>query len=82
MKLEVEHVVCHFEPELSKQMMDDIQEKWSRLKLTEDESNVLELDGEGVTETKEKGDRSLVGKLFIDHAVGKEVISSTMAKIW
>ncbi|XP_042983175.1 uncharacterized protein LOC122312593 [Carya illinoinensis] len=62
--------------------MEDIQERWSKLRLLESEASVLNLDEEGSTVTKEKGDRSLVGKVFSDRMVSKEVLASTMAKVW
>lgn len=31
---------------------------------------------------KNKGDRSLLGKVFSKQKIGKEIIGSTMAKVW
>lgn len=63
-------------------MVEDIQDKWSRLSLIEEENFLLELNEDGVAETQKKGDRSLVGKVYIDRLIGREVLASTLAKIW
>lgn len=49
--------------------MDDPEDKWGRLKLTDKETNVL--GGDGLLETERKGERSLVGKCVWIKLLGK-----------
>lgn len=35
-----------------------------------------------VDTVKEKGDRSVIGKICLERQIGKEVLVATMAKVW
>lgn len=52
------------------------------MRLTEEENTTIVLNRETVEEAQRKGDRSLVGKLCMNWSIGKEVIASTIAKVW
>lgn len=43
---------------------------------------MIEIGTEDLAKTIEKGDRSLVGKVWLDRRVGKEVLRTTLLKIW
>lgn len=62
--------------------MEILEELCGNLCLIEEEKVGIELDGESVDVVKEKGDRSLIGRVCIERVIGKEVIDSTMGKIW
>lgn len=62
--------------------MEELEGKWDRLHLLEEENLVIEM-GDSVTKVVEdKGDRSLVGRVLAERSVGKGVIGFTMAKVW
>ncbi|CAI9762608.1 unnamed protein product [Fraxinus pennsylvanica] len=54
---------------------------WDSLRLNAKEE-IVDIDGEGAKMVMEKGDRSLLGKIWIDGQISKTVIQSTMGKIW
>lgn len=59
-----------------------LEERWSRLKLFKDELDTI-VGGEILSEDdKVKERRSLIGKLFTERRVSKEMIKGTMGKIW
>ncbi|XP_042974862.1 uncharacterized protein LOC122306500 [Carya illinoinensis] len=62
--------------------MEELESKWDHLSLTEEENSIIELEPASVDLSEERGARSLVGRLWAERRVGKEVIRSTMAKIW
>ncbi|XP_042941294.1 uncharacterized protein LOC122275977 [Carya illinoinensis] len=62
--------------------MDDLEDRWDKLQLTEEENAVIDLNAVHLGRVKAKGDKSLVGKLISDRKVNKEVIRSTMNNIW
>lgn len=51
--------------------MERLEELWRNLWLTEDESSM-----------KDKEDRSLFEKVWLDRLIGKEIMSSTKANVW
>ncbi|XP_042958054.1 uncharacterized protein LOC122293569 [Carya illinoinensis] len=62
--------------------MDDLEDRWDKLQLTEEENAVIDLNAVHLGRVKAEGDKSLVGKLISDRKVNKEVIRSTMNKVW
>ncbi|XP_042980007.1 uncharacterized protein LOC122310195 [Carya illinoinensis] len=62
--------------------MDEIEDRWNKLRLTKEEEVVIELPQGGEEEIQCKGDRSLIGKICSDRAISKEVIANAMGKIW
>ncbi|KAF5454463.1 hypothetical protein F2P56_024125 [Juglans regia] len=62
--------------------MNDLAKRWECLKLTEKESQLVDLDDEISEELKNKGECSLVGKIWMERNISKGVIETTMAKVW
>ncbi|XP_042944620.1 uncharacterized protein LOC122278503 [Carya illinoinensis] len=62
--------------------MEDIEDRWSNLRPTEEQEEVIEFPQGCEDEIHRKGERSLIGKICSDREVGKEVIASAMGKIW
>lgn len=60
---------------------DDLEEKWEQLNLIEEEHFVIEIGVEDLVKTMDKGDKSLVGKVWSDRRVRKEVLRTTLLKI-
>lgn len=48
----------------------------------EEEQAVIELDGWSIDVAREKGDRSLIGRVCMERVIEREVITTTMAQIW
>ncbi|XP_042950099.1 uncharacterized protein LOC122282213 [Carya illinoinensis] len=61
---------------------EGLMAQWRKLKLTEEEEEVVEIAQNGNEEIKHKGEKSLIGKVCPDRSVSKTLISNTMAKIW
>ncbi|XP_035549240.1 uncharacterized protein LOC118349286 [Juglans regia] len=61
--------------------VDRLEVLWENFRLSKEESLDLEVN-EVEDAMKDKGDRSLVGKVCLDRVIGKEILSSMMAKIW
>ncbi|KAF5471486.1 hypothetical protein F2P56_008274 [Juglans regia] len=62
--------------------MDSLEEKWKGLRLLEDENASIELDEDTTTELIYKEQRTVLGKIFSSRIISKEVLGSTMAKVW
>ncbi|XP_042962692.1 uncharacterized protein LOC122296963 [Carya illinoinensis] len=62
--------------------MEDLEEKWKELRLREEEKMVIEIDDEVSGDLLMKEQRSLLGKLCSNRLISKEVMESTLAKIW
>lgn len=62
--------------------MEDLEEEWDQFSLTEDGNSVIEIGSVNLKKVVEKGERSLVCRLWSDRRMGKDVIRSTMVKIW
>ncbi|XP_042954597.1 uncharacterized protein LOC122291010 [Carya illinoinensis] len=56
--------------------------QWRKLKLSEEEEEVVEIMQTGKKEIDRKGEKSLIGRVCSDRPVSKTLISNTMAKIW
>lgn len=50
--------------------------------LTKKENCIFEIDDETIVEIQKKGERCLMGKVCIKQAISKEVVITTMAKVW
>lgn len=61
---------------------DSLEDKWKNFSLMEKENKQIELDIGNLTKVTTKGERNIVGKIYSNHLISKEVIRSTMAKIW
>ncbi|XP_042974300.1 uncharacterized protein LOC122305841 [Carya illinoinensis] len=62
--------------------MEELGDFWEKLQLNEEENVPIELVSKGNERQCDLGGRSLVGKIFIDRQIGKEVVSKTMEKVW
>lgn len=63
-------------------MMENLEVQWDKLRLMDEEKLNVELDDDIPEEIRTKGERSLVGKLWMERKISLGVIESTMAKIW
>ena len=62
--------------------MNEIEEQWERLRLTEYEALTIEL-GDNISEDLNfKGERSLGGNVWMERSISQALIESTMAKMW
>lgn len=59
----------------------DLDKRWDQLKLTKEKNARIELGTEHMGKVTVERERSLVGKLYSDHKMSKDVIRSTMAMI-
>lgn len=62
--------------------MDNLHNLWSNLRLSEEEDAAIVIEEDVVSEVKRKGDCSLIGKIWNDRQFGKQVVESTLTKIW
>lgn len=62
--------------------MEGLEELCGNLCLTEEEKVGIELESESEDAVREKGDISLIGKVCMERVIGKEVLASTLGKIW
>ncbi|KAF5462220.1 hypothetical protein F2P56_018246 [Juglans regia] len=62
--------------------MEEIEDLCGNLHLIEEEEKLVACPMGNDEEILRKGDRSLVGKICVDRAVGKEIVVNTMGKIW
>lgn len=64
------------------QEIQDLEEMWTQLCLSEEENSVIDLGTEHLGEVMKRGEKSLVGKLCSDCMIDKEEVRSTVTKIW
>lgn len=63
--------------------MKNIDELWKKLQLTEEEGNNIDIADEEVEEVQRKGNLCLlIGKVWVDRAIGQGVVEVIMLKIW
>ncbi|XP_042988612.1 uncharacterized protein LOC122316143 [Carya illinoinensis] len=62
--------------------MEDLEEKWKELKLREEEKMVIEIDDEVPRDLLMKEQRTLLEKFCSNRLISKEVVESTLAKVW
>ncbi|XP_041009439.1 uncharacterized protein LOC121253498 [Juglans microcarpa x Juglans regia] len=62
--------------------MEELEELWEQMKLTEEEMETIELNEEDAEVVIKKGELCLVGKVCVDRVISKSVIMSIMSKIW
>lgn len=62
--------------------MEGLEASWGHLNLTEEEDVVIDLAGKATAEVQNKGERCLIGKIWTDLAINKNVVEATMAKVW
>lgn len=62
--------------------MENLEEKWQQLKLTNTELHEICIEEEFVMEKSKKSLNSLVGKLHSERIVCKEVLQNMMVKVW
>lgn len=61
---------------------DILEGNWEKLRLNSDEEDPIQVEDEFSVSNRIKERRSLLGKLCLDSMVGKEVLRTTMGKIW
>ena len=61
---------------------EDLTKLWRKFSLLEDESVTVEVQNETLTEIVSKGKSCLVEKLIVDRAIGKDIIKSTLIRVW
>ncbi|KAF5474654.1 hypothetical protein F2P56_006537 [Juglans regia] len=62
--------------------MKSLEDQWEKLKLSDEERRVVDVGEDNEEEAWEYGERSIVGKIFLDRTIGRETLSATMRKIW
>lgn len=62
--------------------MNDLEEKWERFCLTEEEGEATIIDDVVSEEILFKEDCTLVGKICMERNIGREVLEATMMKVW
>lgn len=62
--------------------INDLEEKRKKLKLSEGESMNIIIEEDEAEELKYKEDRSVVWRVCSTRVISKEVLGSTMAKVW
>lgn len=62
--------------------MKSLEEKRKSLQLTEDEHKEILFDEEKVIEANKRGECSIIGKIQAERIINKEVLRSTLVKIW
>ncbi|XP_042950147.1 uncharacterized protein LOC122282243 [Carya illinoinensis] len=62
--------------------MDSLHSMWGNLHLNEEEEDAIVINDNACSEVLRKGDRNLIGKIWTDRQVGKNVVESMLAKIW
>lgn len=60
----------------------EILKQWEKLKLTEEENEIISLDTNITGKILDEGNRNLVGKLLSERKINKGVIQATMQKFW
>lgn len=77
-----EYHLCLLKIDEKGRMMEGLEDIWGQLSLTEEEEALPEVDSGSGEEIQRKGKRSLIGKVCSEHNIGKDIIGSTMARIW
>ncbi|XP_035543563.1 uncharacterized protein LOC118347656 [Juglans regia] len=62
--------------------MDKLHEMWENFQLNEEEGAAIDIEEEGIPKVLRKGDRSLISKIWSDRQIGKNIVETTMAKVW
>lgn len=62
--------------------MEDLEEKWKKLRLLEEEVSDIVIEENVSEELRYKEQRSLVGKVLSSRTISREALETTMAKIW
>lgn len=63
-------------------VIEKLKDRWKNLTFTEVEDEDVIVNEQWLDEEIQKGKLSLVGRLFVERSVNKEVLRSTMAKVW
>lgn len=62
--------------------MEGLEDLWGNLKLIEEENELIKINNGMADAAREKDDRSVIGKICLEKQIEKEVLASTMAKVW
>lgn len=64
------------------EMMEELKERLKKLRLSTEEEVVLNFSTGDSEDVQQKGQRSLIVKVCVERAVGKEIVANAMEKIW
>ncbi|KAF5447877.1 hypothetical protein F2P56_033394, partial [Juglans regia] len=62
--------------------MENLEDSWRQMKLSEEESETIELNAEESEAVSKKGQLCLIEKICTERTIRRNIISATMAKIW
>lgn len=62
--------------------MENLEDLWENLKLTEEKDQVIEITKEEVEDIRRMGELCLVGKVWTEGVISKSVIEIAMNRIW
>lgn len=62
--------------------MEELENRWHKLNLIVEEDAIINLHPESIIDSKRKWERSLVGKLYMERVIGKEVLAARIEKFW
>lgn len=63
-------------------VMENLEEKWQNLTLSKEEESEIVVEEKVLLDSVNRGKNSLGGKLHFDRIIRKEVILSTLLKVW
>ncbi|KAG6713462.1 hypothetical protein I3843_05G143900 [Carya illinoinensis] len=62
--------------------MNEIEERWGKLRLTEEEASDIVVGDEASEVLQRKFECSVVGKIWMDRKLSAVVVENTMGKVW
>lgn len=62
--------------------MDGLERKWDNLRLSEEEKVGIDWDTVSVDAVREKGERSLIGKICMEREISCDAVATIMTRIW
>ncbi|KAG6640182.1 hypothetical protein CIPAW_10G155200 [Carya illinoinensis] len=62
--------------------MNEIEERWGKLRLTEQEASDIVIGDEASEELHIKAECSVVGKVWMEQKLSAMVVENTMGKVW
>lgn len=62
--------------------MEELEWIWQRLNLTSDEVEEIKVADEKLEEEIQKGDHCLVRKIHMERSIKRDVLQTTMQKVW
>lgn len=62
--------------------MESLECRWQKLNLSNEEDSEIIVNEGKLVEEVNKGKKSIIGNLYADRTISKEIISNSMLKIW